>query len=159
MKNKKASPWKSLQRGLLVLLILIIFAYGFEITDIDLEQLRSEQRQTSLQRVVRALAQPDIFEYEQEEQQAMTPLFVTCPADGEPELPTPDTSGPYLTVTPTCAEPNETVTIEGFNFFPNAQGPVRFVPGNDPTNLVQLGNEIGVTDEDGHFVTTLALPD
>lgn len=159
MKSKKASPWKSLQRGLLVLLVLIIFAYGFEITDIDLEQLRSEQRQNSLQRVVRALAQPDIFEYEQEEQQAVTPVFVTCPADGVPELPAPDTSGPYLTVTPTCAEPNETVTIEGFNFFPNAQGPVRFVPGNDPTNLVQLGNEIGVTDENGHFVTTLALPD
>lgn len=159
MKSKKASPWKSLQRGLLVLLVLIIFAYGFEITDIDLEQLRSEQRQNSLQRVVRALAQPDIFEYEQEEQQAVTPVFVTCPADGVPELPAPDTSGPYLTITPTCAEPNETVTIEGFNFFPNAQGPVRFVPGNDPTNLVQLGNEIGVTDENGHFVTTLALPD
>jgi phosphonate ABC transporter permease subunit PhnE len=159
MKSKKASPWKSLQRGLLVLLVLIIFAYGFEITDIDLEQLRSEQRQTSLQRVVRALAQPDIFEYEQEEQQAVTPVFVTCPTDGVPELPAPDTSGPYLTVTPTCAEPDETVTIEGFNFFPNAQGPVRFVPGNDPTNLVQLGNEIGVTDGNGHFVTTLALPD
>ena len=159
MKSKKASPWKSLQRGLLVLLILIIFAYGFEITDIDLEQLRSEQRQTSLQRVVRALAQPDIFEYEQEEQQAVTPVFVTCPADGVPELPAPDTSGPYLTVTPTCAEPDETVTVEGFNFFPNAQGPVRFVPGNDPTNLVQLGNDVGVTDENGHFVTTLALPD
>lgn len=159
MKSKKASPWKSLQRGLLVLLILIIFAYGFEITDIDLEQLRSEQRQTSLQRVVRALAQPDIFEYEQEEQQAITPVFVTCPAGGEPELPAPDTSGPYLTVTPTCAEPDETVTVEGFNFFPNAQGPVRFVPGNDPTNLVQLGNDVGVTDENGHFVTTLALPD
>ena len=159
MKSKKASPWKSLQRGLLVLLILIIFAYGFEITDIDLEQLRSEQRQMSLQRVVRALAQPDIFEYEQEEQQAITPVFVTCPAGGEPELPAPDTSGPYLTVTPTCAEPDETVTVEGFNFFPNAQGPVRFVPGNDPTNLVQLGNDVGVTDENGHFVTTLALPD
>ena len=159
MKSKKASPWKSLQRGLLVLLILIIFAYGFEITDIDLEQLRSEQRQNSLLRVVRALAQPDIFEYEQEEQQAVGPVFVTCPADGVPELPAPDTSGPYLTVTPTCAEPDETVTVEGFNFFPNAQGPVRFVPGNDPTNLVQLGNEIGVTDEEGHFVTTLALPD
>lgn len=159
MKSKKASPWKSLQRGLLVLIILIIFAYGFEITDIDLEQLRSEQRQTSLQRVVRALAQPDIFEYEQEEQQAITPVFVTCPAGGETDLPAPDTSGPYLTVTPTCAEPDETVTVEGFNFFPNAQGPVRFVPGDDPTNLVQLGNEIGITDENGHFVTTLALPD
>jgi phosphonate ABC transporter permease subunit PhnE len=160
MNNKKASPWKSLKTGLVVLLIMVVYAYGFEITDIDLEQLRSEQRQNSLQRVTRALARPDIFEFEQEEQQAIAPVYVTCPADGTvPELPVPDTSGPYITVTPACAEPGEPVTVEGINFHPNARGPVRFVPGNDPTNLVELGNDIGSTDADGHFVTTLALPD
>ena len=159
MKTKKASPWKSLQRGLAVLLALIIFAYGFEITDIDLQQLRSEQRQTSLQRVIRALAQPDIFEFEQEEQTAMAPVYVTCPTDGTlSEVPEPDTSGPYLTVSPACAEPGETVTVEGFNFFPNASGPVRFVPGNDPTNVVELGNVVARTDPNGHLVTELELP-
>src|SRR5512145_327578 len=102
MKNQTASPWKSLRTGLVVLLALIVFAYGFEITDIDLEQLRSEQRQQSLQRVTRALARPDIFDFAQEEQKAMAPVYVTCPADGSvPETPPPDTSGPYITVTPT----------------------------------------------------------
>ena len=160
MKNHKASPWKSIRTGLVVLLVLIIFAYGFEITDIDLAQLRSEQRQNSLQRVTRALARPDIFEFEQEEQQAMGPVYVTCPADGAaPEIPAPDTSGPYVTVSPACAEPEQTVTVEGFNFLPNANGPVRFVPGNDPANPVELGNVTAQTDADGHFVTTLELPD
>ena len=74
MKTQKASPWKSLRTGLLVLLVLIVFAYGFEITDIDLEQLRSEQRQQSLQRVTRALARPDIFEFDQEEDVATGPV-------------------------------------------------------------------------------------
>ncbi len=142
-----------------VLLVLLIFAYGFEITDIDLEQLRSEQRQQSLQRVTRALARPDIFEFEKEEQKATAPVYVTCPADGTtPMLPSLDTSVPYAIVTPTCAEPGETVTVEGFNFFPNANGPVRFVPGNDPTNVVELGNDTAQTDADGHFVTTTILP-
>jgi phosphonate ABC transporter permease subunit PhnE len=160
MKNQKASPWRSLRTGLLVLLVLIVFAYGFEITDIDLEQLRSVQRQQSLQRVTRALARPDIFEFEQEEQIAMAPVYVPCPADGSiPEVPAPDTSGPYLTVTPACAEPEQTVTVEGFNFFPNASGPVRFVPGSDPSNPVQLGNVTARTDANGHFSTTLELPD
>jgi len=159
MKNKKASPWKSIQTGLAVLLVLIVFAYGFEITDIDLEQLRSENRQNSLQRVTRALAQPDILEFEKEEQRAIAPVYVTCPADGTfPELPAPDTSGPYIVATPACAEPGEAVTVEGFNFFPNANGPVRFVPGNDPTNVVELGNDTALTDENGHFVTNVALP-
>jgi phosphonate ABC transporter permease subunit PhnE len=160
MKNQKASPWKSIRTGLVVLLVLIVFAYGFEITDIDLEQLRSEQRQNSLQRVTRALARPDIFEFEQEEQQAIGTVYVTCPADGSlPEVPAPDTSGPYVTVTPACAEPGQIVTVEGFIFFSNATGPVRFVPGNDPTNVVELGNVTAQTDAEGHFIAELELPD
>jgi phosphonate ABC transporter permease subunit PhnE len=160
MKNNKASPWKSIRTGLAVLLVLIVFAYGFEITDIDLEQLRSEQRQQSLQRVTRALAQPDIFEFEKEEQRANAPVYVTCPADGTiPELPEPDPSGPYMTITPACAEPGETVTVEGFNFFTNANGPVRFVPGNDPANPVELGNATASTDVNGHFLVEIQLPD
>jgi ABC-type phosphate/phosphonate transport system permease subunit len=159
MKNKKASPWKSLRTGLAVLLTMIVFAYGFEITKIDLEELRSEQRQTSLQRVTRALVRPDIIEFEKEEQRANAPVYVTCPADGTiPELPEPDTSGPYIVVTPACAEPGETVTVEGFNFVPNATGPVRFVPGNDPTNVVELGNNTALTDANGHFITEINLP-
>jgi phosphonate ABC transporter permease subunit PhnE len=159
MKNKKASPWKSLQLGLAILAVLIVYAYGFEITDIDLQELRSEQRQNSLVRVTRALAQPDIVEFEQEEQRAIAPVFVTCPDDGTlPELPQPDTTGPYITITPSCAEPRESVTVEGFNFTPNAGGPVRFVPGSDPANVVELGNDTARTDSEGHFLTTLSLP-
>jgi phosphonate ABC transporter permease subunit PhnE len=159
MKNKNSSPWKSLQVGLAILAVLIVYAYGFEITSIDLEELRSEQRQTSLMRVTRALAQPDIVEFEQEIQKATGPVHVTCPADGTiPELPAPDTSGPYITITPACAEPGEPVTVEGFNFAPNAGGPVRFVPGNDPTNVVELGNVVATTDADGHFTVEGVLP-
>ncbi len=156
MKNKKPSLWKSLQTGLFVLLALVVYAYGFEITDIDLEELRSEQRQASLTRVTRALAQPDIFEFEQEMQQFTAPVYVTCPEDGV-SFADPDTSGPYAIVTPACAEPGETVTVEGFNFFPNASGPVRFVPGSDPTNLVELGNQTALTDADGHFMVEIVL--
>lgn len=160
MKTKKTAPWKSLQTGLLVLLTLIVYAYGFEITNIDLQELRSEQRQQSLQRVTRALAQPDIFEFEKEEQKFTAPVYVTCPTDGTvPSVPVPDTSGPYVSVSPVCAEPGEIVTVEGFNFFPNASGPVRFVPGSDPTNLVELGNDTTLTDAEGHFIIDIELPD
>src|SRR5215211_7874468 len=113
MNTPKASPWKSLRTGLGILLILLVFAYGFEITDIDLEQLRSEQRQQSLRRVTRALAQPDIFEFEQEEQKAIAPVYVTCPASMT-QVPQQETSAPYITVSPTCAEPGDLVTVEGF---------------------------------------------
>jgi phosphonate ABC transporter permease subunit PhnE len=158
MKNKESSPWKSLRTGLLVLLVLLVYAYGFEITKIDLAELRSEQRQASLTRVTRALAQPDILEFEKEEQKYTAPVHVTCPAGGV-SFDLPDTSGPYVVVTPSCAEPGETVTVEGFNFLPDASGPVRFVPGSDPTYLVELGNVVASTDSNGYFKTELVLPD
>ncbi|GAB4571374.1 MAG: hypothetical protein Fur0017_20210 [Anaerolineales bacterium] len=155
--NKKASLWRSLSVGLAFLAGTIIYAYGFEITKINLEELRSERRQESLVRVTRALAQPDIFQYEKETQFFNTPIYVTCPAGGI-TAEQPDTSGPYVIVTPTCAEPGETVTLEGFNFYPNASGPIRFVPGSDPANVVELGNDTALTDADGHFTVTLKLP-
>lgn len=162
MNNKpenKASIWKSLQVGIAVLFVLIVYAYGFQITKVDLEDLRSERRQESLVRVMRALARPEIFEYDQAEEIINVPVYVTCPAGGSPILPEPNTSGPYLVVTPACADPGETVQVEGFNFAPNTSGPLRFVPGSDPSNVVALGRDNVQTDAAGHFVYDFKLPD
>jgi len=157
--KKKASPWKSLRLGLAVLFGLLVYAYGFQITKVDLEDLRSERRQESMVRVLRALAKPEIFEYEQEEEIINSPVYVSCPAGGNPVLPEPDTSGPYLVVTPSCANPGEIVQVEGFNFAPNTSGPLRFVPGSDPSNIVTLGRDNVQTDESGHFLLEFTLPE
>jgi len=159
MKENKASPLRSLGIGLAVILILVVYAYGFEITSIDLEEFRSEQRQTSLVRVMRALAQPELFEYDKEEQVVNAPVYVPCPPGDAPATLEPDTSGPYLFVTPSCTEPEGTVQVEGFNFFPFATGPLRFVPGSDPQNPVTLGRATVRTDAEGHFITEMELPD
>ena len=157
-KEKKASPWKSLQLGLAILFSFVVYAYGFQITKVDLEDLRSERRQESLVRVMRALARPDIFEYEQQAEVINAPVHVTCPASGAPTLPEPNASGPYIIVSPTCANPGETVQVEGFNFAPNTAGPLRFIPGSDPSNVVALGRDNVQTDELGHFIFDFKLP-
>jgi len=155
--NKKSPLWKSIQFGLAILAGLFVYAYGFQITRVDLEDLRSERRQESLTRVIRALAQPEIFEYEQQEEIINAPIYVPCPADA-PALPEPDKSGPYLVITPACANEGETVQVEGFNFAPETEGPLRFVPGNDPNNTVALGRDNVKTDDAGHFIFDLTLP-
>ena len=158
--NKKASPWKSIQVGLATLVGFIIFAYGFQITQVNLEELRSEKRQESLVRVTRALARPDIFEYEQVEEIVNIPFYVTCPASvSENAVPEEGSSEPYIIVTPACANPGDVVQVEGFNFAPFTTGPVRFVPGNDPSNIVTLGRENAETDGDGHFIMNMEIPD
>ena len=55
--KKNASLRKSILLGLSVLAVLFVYAYGFDITKVSLEELRSPQRQQSLARVTRALAE------------------------------------------------------------------------------------------------------
>jgi len=161
MKDKKssASAWKSIQLGLAVLLGLFVYAYGFSVTKVNLEELRSERRQESLTRVTRTLAQPDLITYDKKEAIVNSPLYVPCPADNNlSNIPPADTSAAYVVITPACAKPGETVQVEGFNFPPNITGPIRFVPGSDPQNIVALGRESIKTDGDGHFTTSFVLP-
>ncbi|HNN14401.1 MAG TPA: hypothetical protein PKL78_12635, partial [Anaerolineales bacterium] len=157
MNNKKSSPWKSIQVGLVSFLVMVIFAYGFQITKVNLEELRSEKRQESLVRVMRALAKPEIFEYEQAEEIVNVPVYVPCPPDNL-SVPEQNTSEPYLIVTPACGNPGDVVQVEGFNFAPNTTGPLRFVPGSDPANIVTLGRENAETDDHGNFIASLELP-
>ena len=162
MNNKKssASAWKSIQVGLAVLLGLFVYAYGFDVTKVNLEELRSEKRQESLTRVTRTLAKPDIITYDQQEAIVNLPLYVPCPKnDALSTLPAADTSNPYLMIKPACANPGEMVQVEGYNFPPNITGPIRFIPGGDPQNIVALGRETIKTDDDGHFTTSFVLPD
>lgn len=159
-KNQnQASIWKSLKVGLGALLVMVVFAYGFQITKVNLEELRSETRQESLVRVTRALAKPDLFEYEQQEEIVNLPIYVPCRTDGS-LLPAPGKNAgePYFIVTPACANPGDTVEVEGFNFAPNTVGPVRFIPGNNPSNTVSLGRENAETDTEGHFILSMKLP-
>ncbi len=160
-KKQKSSPWKSIKTGLFTFLALVIFAYGFEITQVNLEELRSEKRLQSLTRVTRALAQPEIFEYEQVVEVVNQPIYVPCPADGgSAAAATADqnTSEPYIVITPACAAPGDVIQVEGFNFAPFTVGPLRFIPGSDPTNVVSLGRENAETDADGHFIVSMELP-
>lgn len=159
MKETKtqASLWKSLRLGLAVLAILVVYAYGFQVTQVDLAEFRKESRQDSRIRVLRALAQPDIFEYDQEEFTVFIPIYVPCP-DPLPELPQPDTSQPYLRLSQSCGAPNETILVEGFNFQPNIKGPIFFVPSPDPNATLALQRGNIETDSQGYFAFTLRLP-
>lgn len=158
--NKKASPWKSIGIGLVALMVMVIYAYGFQVTKVNLEELRSENRHSSMQRVIRALVKPDIFEYNQTEQIINFPIYSPCHADGSlPTVPEHTASEPFLIVTPGCASPGATVQVEGYNFAPNVTGPVRFVPGSDVTNIVTLGRDVVETDGTGHFVLSFTLPE
>ena len=151
--KKKRSLLKSILLGLAILLVLVIYAYGFQVTKVNLEETRDPHRQAQLTRILRALARPDLFEYDKDEFTVSLDIYTPCPADGA-SLPEPDTSGPYLVMTPACAEPKTEVTVQGFNFEPNTTGPLHFIPPSGAK--LQLGTIS--TDAQGNFELTVELP-
>ncbi len=77
---------------------------AFTVTDVDFETTRSPERITQLTRIIRALAHPDIIEYDQDEVDIEVPFYLPCPEGGAPEIVV-DQSGPYLVVDPTLRGP------------------------------------------------------
>ncbi len=157
-KNNKPSLWKSIRTGLYFALALGFIAYAFQVTDIDLTEFRKPTRVTSWTRALRALAKPEIFEYEKAETIVNAPIYLPCPEGVTPGLAEQDTSGPYLVV-PTCGALGETITVEGFNFPPGAVGPIGWVPSSDPAYDLLLRPEDVKVDSDGHFSYEFTLPD
>jgi len=154
MKNKKPNLLRSIGTGLGVILVLIIYAYGFQVTKVNLEETKSERRQEQLIRILRALAKPNILKYDKEEFTVTTSVMVPCP-DGGYEAPVPaDTNGPYLVVTPGCGDPRTFVDVEGFNFEPQTRGPLNFIPQSG----VKLELDTIETDQNGHFAVNVRLP-
>jgi phosphonate ABC transporter permease subunit PhnE len=146
---------RSLMLAVGIILAFVIFAYGFAVTQVDLAELGSPTRQESLTRILRALARPDFFTYDQAEFQVEMPIYVPCPPGGAPSIPTVETGAPYMVLTPPCAEPGAEITIEGFNFEPNTTGPLNFIPPSGVS--LQLARI--ATDSSGHFTATARLRD
>jgi phosphonate ABC transporter permease subunit PhnE len=154
MKKKKPSILRSLGTALAVLMGIVIFAYGVQVTDVNFETTRSEDRLTQLKRVIRALVKPDIIEYETTDTNIEIPFFLPCPEGQLVETPEPDTSLAYMTASQYCGSAKDTVTIEGFNFTPNAKGPLNFVTTSGVKK--QLGNF--EADSAGYFKMEIEVP-
>lgn len=144
---------KSLGTGLITLITLIVFAYGFQVTQVSFEEIHSPTRQESLARVIRAIFHPDILKYETVQLAINTPVYVPCPSDGS-RPPEPDKSGAYLRVTPVCTDPRTEIEVEGFNFEPFAEGQVYFIPPSE----VNLGLGTFEADGEGYFKITAKVP-
>jgi len=156
--KKSSSPIRSIGVGLVTLLVLVILAYGFTVTKINFEETRSERRVASLTRILRALAHPKIFDYEYTEVDVEVPFYLGCPEEGI-ELPEVDRSGAFIIPSAACADPKETIVVEGYNFQENSSGPINFIgfsvdaPDGIP---IQMGSF--QADAQGNFQVEVTIP-
>ena len=77
--QREKSLIRSAGFGLAILLGMIVYAYGFNVTKVNFETTRSEKRLTQLSRIMRALAHPTLFVYEKEELEVTAPIYLPCP--------------------------------------------------------------------------------
>jgi len=151
--KKKSSLTRSILIGLAVALVIIVYAYGFQVTKVNFEETRSEKRLEQLTRIIRALAHPEIIEYDQEEVFVEVPIYLPCP-EGDIDYPEPDTSGPYLVLDPYCENAGEFIVVRGENFMPGNRGPINFIPPSG-ASLTMGSFEV---DADGKFEERVQLP-
>ena len=151
--KKAPSPKRAFIVGLVTCLVIIVFAYGFQVTEVNFEETRSETRLTQLTRIIRALAHPNLVEYEKEEVFIEAPVYLPCPDGGVPTHE-PDTSAAYLELDPSCAGAGEFIVVKGFNFLPNMKGPINFIPPSGAS--LTIGNF--AADSDGVFEQRVKLP-
>ncbi len=137
----------------LIVAAVLIYAFGWQVTDISLKEPQQEQRQTQVLRALRGLLSPDLFDRDTESEIAYAQFFVPC-TGAEPAPPEPAEEGPYITLWPSCGVVKDEITIEGFNFRAYKNGFVRWTaPGRTARSLGGIR-----TDGDGHFKGTIRVP-
>jgi phosphonate ABC transporter permease subunit PhnE len=153
------SGFRFLRTFFIVTAIVIAYAYGFQVTEINLEAPKEARRQEQLTNVMRALARPDLFIYETERVEVNIPLLVPCPA-GEFTLPDLSQPGPSLQLSAGCAEPESEIVVAGAGFEPKDEVLIFFVPFKEDTSEeVQLplaARPVSVNSE-GNFSEVVQL--
>lgn len=159
MKNTSSKKHSSLKRTLIIIAAVvfgvIIYAYGFQVTDVNFSETREETRQTQLFRILRALAQPDLFNFEQEEINYQQDFYIPC--NDQSVTPSEVADGqPYITVSTHCGDEGAMVDVSGGNFFPNTLVAINL---HVPVTQVNLLLDAYRTDSDGSFSGTFQLPE
>jgi len=167
MQQSPPSPSRAALRRLIIVVSfavgLVIFAYGWSVTQINLDRPQEPLRQQNVGNALRELLSPNVLVQDYEIQNSMTPILMQCPAEGEPpEAATaPEGDGPYVIVTPTCASSGDVVTVQGFNFYPDSLARVNWIATDGERRIRQvdgLGRDNFVTEDDGTFSVSIEVP-
>jgi phosphonate ABC transporter permease subunit PhnE len=147
-------------RTLLVILGIVVgvvlYAYGWNVTEISLDEVQDPTRQASVSRAMRELLSPDIFTRDRDTESIFVPFQIGCPAgDDQPDSRANAEEGDaYVLFTPPCADVDDIVTVEGHNFPANAIARIQLFRENQqnmPFKLAEAGEEEAEVSEEAVF--------
>jgi ABC-type phosphate/phosphonate transport system permease subunit len=170
--NDLRSSRSALRQLVIVLAIVIgvaIYAYGWNTTDISLDEVQDETRQASVQRAMRELLSPDLFTRDREQKPLLVEFQIGCPSGDLPDGRVNTDSDAYMVFTPPCADPDDIVNITGYDFPAGAIARIQLVQESGqklPFKLADVtGAEAEVSEEaifdidgDGYFDVDVKVP-
>lgn len=162
--NDTPPPSRAVLRRLILLLafaaVLVIFSYGWTVTDIDFSVPQEPQRQQNVGNALRELLSPNVFTQEYDIVATTTSFTINCPEDFTP----PEITGsdqPYIEVEPACGSANEPITVRGYNFAPNSLARVNWIATDGERRIRQVigtNQDNFVTDSNGSFNVQVEIP-
>lgn len=171
-KNKEAlqqetrNAWQKLLIVLAIAIGVLIYSYGWAVTEIDLAEPQEEQRQTNVTRALRELLSPRIFEQDRERTEFDAPFLMDCSTGDAPVSADANSSETVVIIEPTCSAANEIITVQVINGVPGADARIRWVPPADedgearerPLEIIETEREDLVLDGNGGFTGTIEVP-
>ncbi len=150
--RKKRNIWRTL---LIIVAVVLVYAYAMDATEVNLEEPLKPKRQENLVSLIRDLARPDIFSFQNETRSTNISIRMPCPVEVKGSQVTME--GRVLVLAPNCATTTQdTLTLSGEGFEPNTQGAILWYPAGSETTrrLAELR-----IDEAGNFETSFTMPD
>jgi phosphonate ABC transporter permease subunit PhnE len=153
----------ALRRTLLLIVaavVLVIFAYGWTVTDIDLSVPQEPVRQQNVGNALRELLSPNVFTQDYDVQGTTAPFLVDCTDDFAAPPPAFSETA-YIVVFPACASSGEMVRVEGYNFLPNTLARINWIALDGERRARAIAGGDGdnfVTDDDGTFEVQIEVP-
>lgn len=153
-KSSGPSVKTTLRRLLIVLAVaagVILYAYGWQVTDINLEAAQEETRQDSVTRALRELLSPNIFAQDAETETFEASFIYDCASgEGQPVV----AEGASIRLTPACGVGRDRIVVEGSGFTPGTDTELHWVPPEGQRR--PLGSVL--TDSTGSFQTEVTIP-
>ena len=141
--------------ALLVAGIILLFAYAIEVTNVNLEEPLEPQRQENLVGLLRTLARPDIFTFE--DQTRSTDISIRMPCPEEIRASQVADNGRQLLLAPNCVTTTQdVVSLTGEGFAENVRGVVQWYP-LDSASTRRVAEFR--TDGQGAFSVDFTFPD
>jgi phosphonate ABC transporter permease subunit PhnE len=162
---------RSARRRLLIVLAfalgIIIYSYGWTVTEIDLDLPQEERRQTNVTIALRELLSPNIFDQKRELSIYTTPFLLDCSTGEAPAQAFPDDASGGVIVEPSCADSDETVTFTVQNVEGNAEARVRWLPPAEddqeearprPLEIIETEREDFIIGAEGRYTGQFEVP-